>query len=76
MSPLFVLAQHYADATRPRKAENAQPGAPVERPSRYVESRRDWILGQMRELGGKEYLKAIEGESRGSTPARTSAGAH
>jgi monofunctional biosynthetic peptidoglycan transglycosylase len=48
----------------------------VERPSRYVESRRDWILGQMRELGGKEYLKAIEGESRGSTPARTSAGAH
>ena len=39
MSPLFVLAQHYADATRPRKAENAQPGAPVERPSRFRAAR-------------------------------------
>jgi monofunctional biosynthetic peptidoglycan transglycosylase len=46
----------------------------VERPSRYVESRREWILGQMRELGGREYLKAIEGESGRSAPA--SAGAH
>jgi hypothetical protein len=39
MYPLFVLAQHYADATRPRKAENAQPGAPVQAPSRFVAAR-------------------------------------
>jgi monofunctional biosynthetic peptidoglycan transglycosylase len=42
----------------------------VERPSRYVESRREWILGQMRELGGRDYLKALERESKGSAPAR------
>jgi hypothetical protein len=29
MSPLFVLAQKYADATRPRTADNARPDAPV-----------------------------------------------
>ena len=46
----------------------------AERPSRYVESRREWILGQMRELGGREYLKALEGESRGPVPGRASAG--
>ena len=34
----------------------------AERPSRYVLQRRDWILGQMRELGGAAYLKALEKE--------------
>lgn len=32
----------------------------VDRPSAYVLSRRDWIQGQMRGLGGWEYLKEIE----------------
>lgn len=32
----------------------------VDRPSRYVLSRRDWILGQMRELGGAAYLRDVE----------------
>jgi monofunctional glycosyltransferase len=36
----------------------------VDRPSAYVQSRRDYILGQMRALGGASYLKSIEGESR------------
>lgn len=31
----------------------------ADRPSRYVEERRDWILGQMRGLGGREYLEEI-----------------
>ena len=35
----------------------------VERPSAYVLSRRDWILGQMRRLGGAAYLQAVEKES-------------
>ena len=34
----------------------------AERPSRYVWQRHDWILGQMRELGGAAYLKALEKE--------------
>ena len=34
----------------------------VDRPSRYVLSRRDWILDQMRMLGGPEYLRALESE--------------
>jgi monofunctional biosynthetic peptidoglycan transglycosylase len=34
----------------------------VDRPSRYVLSRRDWILGQMRGLGGASYLRALESE--------------
>jgi monofunctional glycosyltransferase len=34
----------------------------ADRPSRYVLSRRDWILDQMRMLGGPEYLKALETE--------------
>jgi monofunctional glycosyltransferase len=34
----------------------------AERPSRYVLERRDWILGQMRELGGAGYLRAVEKE--------------
>ena len=34
----------------------------ADRPSRYVLERRDWILGQMRELGGAGYLHALERE--------------
>jgi monofunctional biosynthetic peptidoglycan transglycosylase len=36
----------------------------VEKPSRYVLSRREWILGQMRDLGGASYLHAVENEPR------------
>jgi monofunctional glycosyltransferase len=36
----------------------------ADRPSVYVLSRRDWILGQMRALGGASYLQAVEKESR------------
>jgi monofunctional glycosyltransferase len=36
----------------------------AERPSRYVLARRDWILGQMRDLGGAAYLRAVETERR------------
>ena len=36
----------------------------VDRPSRYVLARRDWILGQMRGLGGAGYLQALESERR------------
>jgi monofunctional biosynthetic peptidoglycan transglycosylase len=36
----------------------------AERPSRYLLARRDWILAQMRELGGPAYLRALESESR------------
>lgn len=38
----------------------------VERPSRYVIARREWILGQMRELGGAQYLRALDHEPRPS----------
>jgi monofunctional glycosyltransferase len=38
----------------------------VDRPSTYVQTRRDWILGQMRDLGGAGYLKAIENENPAS----------
>jgi monofunctional biosynthetic peptidoglycan transglycosylase len=31
----------------------------AERPSAYVLSRRDWIMGQMRGLGGREYLEEL-----------------
>jgi monofunctional biosynthetic peptidoglycan transglycosylase len=34
----------------------------AEHPSAYVLERRDWILGQMRGLGGAGYLRAIEKE--------------
>ena len=34
----------------------------AERPSAYVLERRDWILEQMRELGGAGYLRALEKE--------------
>jgi monofunctional biosynthetic peptidoglycan transglycosylase len=36
----------------------------ADRPSTYVLQRRDWILGQMRALGGASYLQALEKESR------------
>ena len=36
----------------------------ADRPSAYVQQRRDWILGQMRALGGASYLQAVEKESR------------
>ena len=39
----------------------------AERPSHYVQTRREWILAQMRELGGAAYLRAVENEGR---PAR------
>jgi monofunctional glycosyltransferase len=42
----------------------------ADRPSAYVLQRRDWILGQMRALGGASYLQALEKESR-PTPAHT-----
>jgi monofunctional biosynthetic peptidoglycan transglycosylase len=35
----------------------------ADKPSGYVLSRRDWILGQMRALGGASYLQALERES-------------
>ncbi len=33
-------------------------------PSRYVLQRRDWIVGQMRRLGGDAYLKSVESPPR------------
>jgi monofunctional glycosyltransferase len=36
----------------------------AERPSRYLLARREWILAQMRELGGPAYLHALESEGR------------
>ena len=36
----------------------------AERPSAYVLSRRDWILAQMRDLGGASYLRELESERR------------
>jgi monofunctional glycosyltransferase len=41
----------------------------ADRPSRYVLSRRDWILGQMRDLGGAAYLRALESERRAARAA-------
>jgi monofunctional biosynthetic peptidoglycan transglycosylase len=46
----------------------------VDRPSYYVLSRREWILGQMRDLGGASYLKAIEAENRPTAAKRRSMG--
>jgi monofunctional biosynthetic peptidoglycan transglycosylase len=36
----------------------------ADRPSRYVLQRREWILGQMRDLGGAAYLRALQNERR------------
>ena len=40
----------------------------VERPSRYVAERRDWILGQMRTLAGAGYLSLVARGSRQPQP--------
>ncbi len=50
----------------------------VASPSRYVLARRDWILGQMRLLGGDAYLESVEARHgaeapRGQSPARSAA---
>ncbi|MGH8323246.1 MAG: transglycosylase domain-containing protein, partial [Steroidobacteraceae bacterium] len=45
----------------------------VDRPSVYVLSRRDWILGQMRGLGGASYLKAVERENPPPVPKKHAA---
>jgi len=37
----------------------------IERPSAYVASRVEWILGQMKDLGGPAYLEEIENNPRG-----------
>ena len=42
----------------------------VDSPSAYVMSRREWILGQMRDLGGAGYLKGIENENAPPAPKR------
>jgi hypothetical protein len=42
----------------------------IDRPSAYVISRRDWILSQMRDLGGASYLKGIENENAPPAPKR------
>jgi monofunctional biosynthetic peptidoglycan transglycosylase len=43
----------------------------ADRPSAYVVSRRDWILGQMRGLGGREYLEELDPQSASTAaPAR------
>jgi monofunctional biosynthetic peptidoglycan transglycosylase len=36
----------------------------ADKPSAYVLSRQDWILGQMRGLGGPSYLQAVEREAK------------
>jgi monofunctional glycosyltransferase len=36
----------------------------ADKPSAYVLSRQDWILGQMRGLGGSSYLQAVEREAK------------
>jgi monofunctional biosynthetic peptidoglycan transglycosylase len=36
----------------------------ADKPSAYVLSRQDWILGQMRGLGGSSYLQALEREAK------------
>ena len=41
----------------------------ADNPSRYVLSRRDWILGQMSDLGGSSYLQALERERAAATTA-------
>ncbi|MGH8140865.1 MAG: monofunctional biosynthetic peptidoglycan transglycosylase [Steroidobacteraceae bacterium] len=42
----------------------------ADRPSAYVMSRRDWILGQMRDLGGASYLQVLGKETRAPRAAR------
>ena len=50
----------------------------VDQPSRYVRARRDWILDQMRSLGGPAYLESLRtsrSASAGTTPPCRDAGA-
>ncbi len=71
-----AAAQHYyhKDARRLNRADSALLAAVlpnprrlrVEAPSAYVRSRRDWIAGQMAELGGTSYLNLVEAESNRS----------
>lgn len=42
----------------------------AERPSRYVLARRDWILGQMRQLGGSAYLRTVEPQTVSRKPVQ------
>jgi monofunctional glycosyltransferase len=42
----------------------------ADRPSRYVAERRDWILGQMRGLGGAAYLKQARNQDSATSSAR------
>jgi len=46
----------------------------VDRPSRYVLQRRDWVLGQMRALGGAEYLNQLDAPTRGTGPVGAQSG--
>jgi monofunctional biosynthetic peptidoglycan transglycosylase len=39
----------------------------ADRPSAYVLSRRDWIVGQMRGLGGREYLEEVSPRAAAQT---------
>ena len=39
----------------------------ADRPSAYVISRRDWIVGQMRGLGGREYLEEVSPRAAAQT---------
>jgi monofunctional biosynthetic peptidoglycan transglycosylase len=67
-----AAAQHYyhKDARRLNRADSALLAAVlpnpvrlrVEAPSNYVLSRRDWIAGQMAELGGTSYLNLVEAD--------------
>jgi monofunctional glycosyltransferase len=68
-----AAAQRYyhKDARRLNRADSALLAAVlpnplrlrVEAPSSYVLSRRDWIAGQMAELGGTSYLNLIEADA-------------
>jgi monofunctional biosynthetic peptidoglycan transglycosylase len=40
----------------------------ADRPSAYVASRRDWILGQMHDLGGDAYLHAVDAPAEHHAP--------
>ena len=42
----------------------------ADRPSAYVAERRDWIMGQMRGLGGREYLEELEPRQAEVAPPR------
>jgi len=69
-----AAAQHYfhKDARRLNRADSALLAAVlpnprrlhVEAPSAYVLGRRDWIAGQMAELGGTSYLELVEADTR------------